>query len=561
MDILTWTYLLVGLSFTLYIGIAIYSRAGSTKEFYVAGGGVSPLANGMATAADWMSAASFISMAGIISFAGYDGSVYLMGWTGGYVLLALLLAPYLRKFGKFTVPDFVGDRYYSNTAKVVAVICALFISFTYVAGQMRGVGIVFSRYLEVPIEWGVVIGMCIVFFYAVLGGMKGITYTQVAQYCVLIFAYMVPAIFVSMQLTGNPVPQLGLGGELADGTALLDKLDGVLGELGFAEYTSGRKEMIDVFMITLALMVGTAGLPHVIVRFFTVPKVKDARLSAGYALVFIAILYTTAPAIAAFGIYNTINSTSEKEISSLPVWISNWQKTNLISVDDKNGDGKIQYVADPETNELTIDRDIMVLASPEIAELPNWVVGLVAAGAMAAALSTAAGLLLVISTSVSRDLFKTFKPEISEKKELRIARIAAAGAVLLAGYFGVNPPGFVAQVVAFAFGLAAASFFPVIIMGIFSSRINKEGAISGMISGLVFTLAYIIYFKFISPELNTADHWWFGVSPEGIGSIGMFINFLVCVLVSQFTPAPPQSVQDMIQEIRIPRGSGKAVDH
>lgn len=561
MDILTWTYILVGLSFSLYIGIAIWSRAGSTKEFYVAGGGVSPLANGMATAADWMSAASFISMAGIISFAGYDGSVYLMGWTGGYVLLALLLAPYLRKFGKFTVPDFVGDRYYSNTAKVVAVICALFISFTYVAGQMRGVGIVFSRYLEVPIEWGVVIGMCIVFFYAVLGGMKGITYTQVAQYCVLIFAYMVPAIFVSMQLTGNPVPQLGLGGELADGTPLLDKLDGVLGELGFAEYTAGRKGMMDVFMITLALMVGTAGLPHVIVRFFTVPKVKDARLSAGYALVFIAILYTTAPAIAAFGIYNAINSTSEKEISSLPVWVSNWQKTNLIAVDDKNGDGKIQYVADPTTNELTIDRDIMVLASPEIAELPNWVVGLVAAGAMAAALSTAAGLLLVISTSVSRDLFKTFKPEISEKKELRIARLAAAGAVLLAGYFGVNPPGFVAQVVAFAFGLAAASFFPVIIMGIFSSRINKEGAIAGMVSGLVFTLAYIIYFKFISPELNTADHWWFGVSPEGIGSIGMLINFLVCIVVSQFTPAPPQSVQDMIQEIRIPRGAGKAVDH
>lgn len=561
MDILTWTYILVGLSFSFYIGIAIWSRAGSTKEFYVAGGGVSPLANGMATAADWMSAASFISMAGIISFAGYDGSVYLMGWTGGYVLLALLLAPYLRKFGKFTVPDFVGDRYYSNTAKVVAVICALFISFTYVAGQMRGVGIVFSRYLEVPIEWGVVIGMCIVFFYAVLGGMKGITYTQVAQYCVLIFAYMVPAIFVSMQLTGNPVPQLGLGGELADGTPLLDKLDGVLGELGFAEYTAGRKGMMDVFMITLALMVGTAGLPHVIVRFFTVPKVKDARLSAGYALVFIAILYTTAPAIAAFGIYNAINSTSGKEISSLPVWVSNWQKTNLIAVDDKNGDGKIQYVADPTTNELTIDRDIMVLASPEIAELPNWVVGLVAAGAMAAALSTAAGLLLVISTSVSRDLFKTFKPEISEKKELRIARLAAAGAVLLAGYFGVNPPGFVAQVVAFAFGLAAASFFPVIIMGIFSSRINKEGAIAGMVSGLVFTLAYIIYFKFISPELNTADHWWFGVSPEGIGSIGMLINFLVCIVVSQFTPAPPQSVQDMIQEIRIPRGAGKAVDH
>lgn len=561
MEILTWTYILVGLSFALYIGIAIWTRAGSTQEFYIAGGGVSPLANGMATAADWMSAASFISMAGIISFAGYDGSVYLMGWTGGYVLLALLLAPYLRKFGKFTVPDFVGDRYYSNTAKVVAVICALFISFTYVAGQMRGVGIVFSRYLEVPIEWGVVIGMCIVFFYAVLGGMKGITYTQVAQYCVLIFAYMVPAIFISMQLTGNPVPQLGLGGSVADGTPLLDKLDGVLTELGFAAYTSGRKSITDMFMITLALMVGTAGLPHVIVRFFTVPRVKDARLSAGYALVFIAILYTTAPAIAAFGIYNAIESTSEKNISELPEWISTWEKTQLISVDDKNGDGKVQYVADPAANELTIDRDIMVLASPEIAQLPNWVVGLVAAGAMAAALSTAAGLLLVISTSVSRDLFKTFRPDISEKKELRIARIAAAGAVLLAGYFGINPPGFVAQVVAFAFGLAAASFFPVIIMGIFSTRINKEGAISGMITGLVFTIGYIVYFKFVSPETSSAENWWFGVSPEGIGSIGMILNFIVCVTVSKFTPAPPQAVQDMVEEIRIPRGAGKAQDH
>jgi cation/acetate symporter len=508
-----------------------------------------------------MSAASFISMAGIISFSGYDGSVYLMGWTGGYVLLALLLAPYLRKFGKFTVPDFVGDRYYSNKARVVAVICALFISFTYVAGQMRGVGIVFSRYLEIPIEWGVVIGMCIVFFYAVLGGMKGITYTQVAQFCVLIFAYMVPAIFISMQLTGNPVPQLGLGSTVSDGTFLLDKLDGVLSELGFAEYTSGRKGMTDIFMITLALMVGTAGLPHVIVRFFTVPRVKDARLSAGYALVFISILYTTAPAVAAFGIYNAIETVSEKPIAELPVWVANWQKTNLIKVDDKNGDGIVQYVADPATNELTIDKDIMVLATPEVAKLPNWVVGLVAAGAMAAALSTAAGLLLVISTSVSRDLFRTFKPDMSEKKELRVARIAAAGAVVIAGYFGINPPGFVAEVVAFAFGLAAASFFPVIIMGIFSTRINKEGAIAGMISGLVFTLAYIIYFKFISPELNTAENWWFGISPEGIGSLGMFLNFIVCFVVSKVTPAPPQAVQDMIQEIRIPRGAGKAHDH
>ena len=561
MDILTWTYLLVGLSFVLYIGIAIWTRAGSTQEFYIAGGGVSPLANGMATAADWMSAASFISMAGLISFSGYDGSVYLMGWTGGYVLLALLLAPYLRKFGKFTVPDFVGDRYYSNKARVVAVICALFISFTYVAGQMRGVGIVFSRYLEIPIEWGVVIGMCIVFFYAVLGGMKGITYTQVAQFCVLIFAYMVPAIFISMQLTGNPVPQLGLGSELADGTPLLAKLDGVLSDLGFAEYTSGRKGMTDMLMITLALMVGTAGLPHVIVRFFTVPRVKDARLSAGYALAFIAILYTTAPAVAAFGIYNAINSTSEKNISELPVWVKNWQKTNLIEVDDKNGDGKVQYLADPATNELSIDKDIMVLAGPEIANLPNWVIGLVAAGAMAAALSTAAGLLLVISTSVSRDLFKTFNPGISEKKELRIARIAAAGAVIFAGYFGVNPPGFVAEVVAFAFGLAAASFFPVIILGIFSTRINKEGAIAGMITGLVFTIGYIVYFKFTNPVINNPENWWFGVSPEGIGSVGMLFNFAVCFVVSRFTPAPPQHVQDLIQNIRIPKGAGVAQNH
>lgn len=561
MDLLTWTYLLVGLSFSIYIGIAIYTRAGSTSEFYVAGGGVSPLANGLATAADWMSAASFMSMAGIISFSGYDGSVYLMGWTGGYVLLALLLAPYLRKFGKFTVPDFVGDRYYSNKARVVAVICALFVSFTYVAGQMRGVGIVFSRYLELPIEWGVVIGMAIVFFYAVLGGMKGITYTQVAQYCVLIFAYLVPAIFISMQLTGNPIPQLGLGGSVADGVPLLDKLDGILTDLGFAAYTSGTKSSTDLFMITLALMVGTAGLPHVIVRFFTVPKVKDARLSAGYALVFIAILYTTAPAVAAFGIYNTIQSTSEKSINALPSWVTNWQQTNLIGIEDKNGDGKVQYLADPAANELRIDKDIMVLASPEIANLPNWVVGLVAAGAMAAALSTAAGLLLVISTSISRDLFKTFRPDISDKKELRIARFAAAGAVLLAGYFGINPPGFVAEVVAFAFGLAASSFFPVILLGIFSTRINREGAIAGMLVGLLFTVSYISYFKFVSPELNNAEHWWWGISPEGIGSLGMALNFLVCFGVSWMTPPPPTEVQQLIQDIRIPKGAGKASDH
>ncbi|WP_162416651.1 sodium:solute symporter family protein [Cyclobacterium roseum] len=561
MDILTWTYILVGLSFALYIGIAIYTRAGSTKEFYTAGGGVSPLANGMATAADWMSAASFISMAGIIAFSGYDGSVYLMGWTGGYVLLAMLLAPYLRKFGKFTVPDFVGDRYYSNKARVVAVFCALFISFTYVAGQMRGVGIVFSRYLEVEIELGVIIGMTIVFFYAVLGGMKGITYTQVAQYCVLIFAFMVPAIFISIQLTGNPVPQLGLGGTVQDGSYLLDKLDGILLDLGFHEYTSGRKSVTDIFAITLALMVGTAGLPHVIVRFFTVPRVKDARLSAGYALVFIAILYTTAPAVAAFGIYNAIDTVAGKPVDELPVWVENWQKTNLIVVDDLNQDGVVQYLADPDKNELTVDKDIMVLAAPEIAELPNWVVGLVAAGGMAAALSTAAGLLLVISTSVSRDLFRTFVPQMTEKTELIIARVSAAVAVIIAGYFGINPPGFVAEVVAFAFGLAAASFFPVIIMGIFSTKMNKEGAIAGMVSGLVFTLAYIIYFKFINPEANVSENWWFGISPEGIGSLGMLINFVACFIVSKFTPAPPEDVQEMIQDIRIPRGAGKAQDH
>lgn len=562
MSILDWTYIIVGITFALYIGIAIWSRAGSTKEFYVAGGGVSPLANGMATAADWMSAASFISMAGLISFMGYDGSVYLMGWTGGYVLLALLLAPYLRKFGKFTVPDFVGERYYSKTARLVAVVSAIFVSFTYVAGQMRGVGIVFSRYLEVDINTGVIIGMVIVLFYAVLGGMKGITYTQVAQYCVLIFAYMVPAIFISMQISGNPIPQLGFGGNVADGTPLLQKLDGMLTELGFTAYTDGSKSMIDIFFITAALMVGTAGLPHVIVRFFTVPKVKDARKSAGYALVFIAILYTTAPAIAAFGIYNMINSTSEKEIATLPAWVNNWTKTGLIAIDDKNGDGKVQYVADKEANELTIDKDIMVLANPEVAELPNWVVGLVAAGALAAALSTAAGLLLVISTSISHDLLKkSIMPNITEKNELMAARVAASVAVIIAGYFGINPPGFVAQVVAFAFGLAASSFFPIIIMGIFSKRMNKEGAIAGMIAGLVFTAAYIVYFKFLAPDLNTAEHWWFGVSSEGVGTLGMLVNFGVSLLVSRFTPAPPAHIQDLIEDIRIPRGAGSAQVH
>ena len=562
MDILTWTYIIVGLTFVLYIGIAIKTRASSTKEFYIAGGGVSPLANGIATAADWMSAASFSSMAGLISFMGYDGSVYLMGWTGGYVLLALLLAPYLRKFGKYTVPDFVGDRYYSQTARLVAVVAAIFISFTYVAGQMRGVGIVFSRFLEVDINTGVIIGMIIVVFYSVLGGMKGITYTQVAQYCVLIFAYMVPAIFISLQLTGNPIPQLGFGGTLNDGTYLLDKVDGLLTELGFIAYTSGSKGMLDMFFITAALMVGTAGLPHVIVRFFTVPKVKDARKSAGYALLFIAILYTTAPAVGVFGIYNMITNINGQKIESLPTWVQNWQKTGLITIEDKNQDGMILYQKDKVKNELTIDKDIMVLANPEIAGLPNWVVALVAAGGLAAALSTAAGLLLVISTAISRDLLKNaLAPNISEKSELLYARISAIFAVVVAGYFGVNPPGFVAEVVAFAFGLAAASFFPIIIMGIFSKRMNKEGAIAGMIIGLIFTLSYLIYFKFMNPELNNKDHWWFGISPEGIGTLGMILNFVVSIIISKFTPPPPQHIQDLVEEIRIPRGATSAIIH
>ncbi|MBT6745743.1 MAG: cation acetate symporter [Flavobacteriales bacterium] len=552
----TWTFIIVGLSFAVYIGIAIWSRASSTKDFYIAHGQVSPLANGLATAADWMSAASFISMAGIISFSGRDGSVYLMGWTGGYVLLALLLAPYLRKFGKFTVPDFIGDRYYSETARFIAVVCVIFISFTYVAGQMRGVGVVFSRFLDVPIRVGVIIGVAIVFFYAVIGGMKGITYTQVAQYCVLIFAFLVPAIYISIMMTGNPIPQLGFGAELVNepGTFLLDKLDGLSEELGFGTYTDGTKSTIDVFFITAALMVGTAGLPHVIVRFFTVPKVRDARVSAGYALIFIAILYTTAPAIAAFARLNMMQSVSEVEYEKRPTWVQNWEATGLITIEDKNNDGIIQYIKDAGQNEVTIDRDIIVLANPEIAKLPNWIIGLVAAGGLAAALSTAAGLLLVVSTAVAHDLVKKqIKPEITEKQELLLARIAAGVAVLVAGYFGINPPGYVAQVVALAFGLAAASFFPAIVMGIFSTRINKEGAIAGIVSGLLFTICYIVYFKFISPELNTAENWWFSVSPEGIGTLGMLINFLVTATVSYLTPAPPQNIIDLVREIRVPK--------
>ncbi len=561
MGVESWTFVLIGLSFALYIGVAIWSRAGSTKEFYVAGGGVSPLANGLATAADWMSAASFISMAGAISFLGYDGSVYLMGWTGGYVLLALLLAPYLRKFGKFTIPDFVGDRYESRTARLVAVICAIFVSFTYVSGQMQGVGIVLSRFLEVSNTTGVMIGMGIVFFYAVLGGMKGITYTQVAQYCVLIFAYMVPAIFLSIQMVGTPIPQLGLGGALADGTPLLEKLNGLHADLGFSSYTQGSRAMVDVLFITAALMVGTAGLPHVIVRFYTVPKVRDARKSVGWALVFIALLYTTAPALAAFARTNLLQTVSDKPYADMPEWFQKWEATGLVAHEDHNGDGLIQYVGPNAAvrNELTVHKDIMVLANPEIAGLPDWVVGLVAAGGLAAALSTAAGLLLVVSTAVSHDLLKrTFRPKISERGELLAARISAGVAVCIAGYFGIHPPGFVAEVVAFAFGLAASSFFPVLLMGIFSKRMNRAGAISGMVCGIGFTAGYILWFKFLHPEQSTPENWWFGISPEGIGTLGMMINFAVAGVVHQLTPPPSPAIQQLVEDIRVPRGSGPA---
>lgn len=598
MDVQALTYLFVGGSFALYIGIAIWSRAGSTKDFYVAGGGVSPIANGAATAADWMSAASFISMAGIIAYSGYDASVYLMGWTGGYVLLAMLLAPYLRKFGKFTVPDFIGDRYYSNVARTVAVICVIFVSFTYVAGQMRGTGIVFARFLEVNVNTGVVIGMAIVFFYAVLGGMKGITYTQVAQYCVLIFAFLVPAVFLSIMMTGHVLPQTGFGATVLDaagndsGVYLLNKLDQVVTDLGFTEYTDGSKSTIDVFFIAAALMCGTAGLPHVIVRFFTVPRVKDARISAGWALFFIALLYTSAPAVGAFARLNLIDTVHQTQYEELPEWFYNWENSGLIGWMDKNGDGAVQMSAGapfegkptfagsrdeaqgsygervltnaPTDNdaEVYIDRDIIVLANPEIGNLPAWVIALVAAGGVAAALSTAAGLLLVISSAISHDLLKkTLKPDITEKQELLAARGAAVVAICIAGYFGINPPGFVAQVVAFAFGLAAASFFPVILMGIFYKRMNKEGAIAGMLTGLAFTFCYIVYFKFVSPELNSAEHWLLGVSPEGIGTVGMLLNFAVAFTVSRFTAPPPEHIQHIVEDIRVPRGAGEAVAH
>ena len=553
MELQYWIWIAVGLSFTLYIGIAFWSRASSTSEFYVAGGVVHPIANGMATAADWMSAASFISMAGIISFTGYDGSVYLMGWTGGYVLLALLLAPYLRKFGKFTVPDFIGDRYYSNTARGVAVFCALIVSFTYIAGQMRGVGVVFSRYLEVDITSGVLIGMTIVLFYAVLGGMKGITYTQVAQYCVLIFAFMVPAIYISLIATGNAIPQIGFGDTGSDGVFLLDKLDGLHKELGFHEYTSGSKSTVDVFFITMALMVGTAGLPHVIVRFFTVKKVSDARKSAGWALLFIAVLYTTAPAIAVFSRTNLIETVSNQPYVDMPEWFSKWEDTGLLKFEDKNRDGLIRYVADKEQNELDVDADIMVLANPEIADLPNWVIALLAAGALAAALSTAAGLLLVISSAVSHDLLKKMVlPDISEKGELVSARIAATLAVCLAGYFGINPPGFVAATVALAFGLAAASFFPAILMGIFYKKMNKEGAISGMIVGVTLMLFYMTKFKFGWFGGGSQSDWWFGISPEGFGTFAMLLNFAVALIVCNFTKQTPENIQQLVEKIRLP---------
>jgi len=583
MDLQTLTYIVVGLSFALYIGIAFWSKARTTRDFYVAGKHVHPVANGMATAADWMSAASFISMAGLIAFLGYDSSVYLMGWTGGYVLLALLLAPYLRRFGKFTVPEFIGERYGSDAARVVAVICLIVISFTYVAGQMRGVGIVFSRFLNVDISVGLAVGMAVVFLYAVLGGMKGITYTQVAQYCVLIFAYTVPAVFISLQVTGVGVPQVAFGSDVVSGGgSLLTTLDRIVTDLGFTAYTSGAKGTADVFFITLALMIGTAGLPHVLVRFFTVPKVRHARASAGYALLFIAILYTTAPAVGALARLNltTTIQTGEvfEETANLPYeerpdWFRTWEETGLLRFEDKNGDGRIQYYNDANAdfarlaeangwrgNELTVDRDIIVLANPEIAGLPNWVIALVAAGGIAAALSTAAGLLLVISAAVSHDLIKSvFARNISERNELRAGRISAGLAVLLAGYLGFNPPGFVAEVVALAFGLAAASLFPAILLGILSMRVNKQGAIAGMLTGLLFTIGYIIYFKgvFVEPfAANVPENWLFGISPEGIGAVGAAINLAVTLALSALTPAPPESIQALVRRIRVPSGSG-----
>lgn len=589
MELKTLTYLIVGASFLVYIGIAFVSRAADTADFYVAGKHVHPIANGMATAADWMSAASFISMAGLIAFLGYDGSVYLMGWTGGYVLLALLLAPYLRKFGKFTVPEFIGERYDSRVARIVAVICLIFISFTYVAGQMRGVGIVFSRFLEVPVGVGLMIGMGIVFVYAVLGGMKGVTYTQIAQYCVLIFAYTVPAVFIALQLTAMPIPQIAFGSEIrGESVYLLQKLDEIVTALGFPEYTSGTKSTLDVFCITAALMVGTAGLPHVIVRFFTVPKVRDARLSAGWALLFISLLYLTAPAVGSMARLNLTQTIQMGPVgvpagnlayAERPAWFRTWEATGLLEFDDLNGDGRIQYYDDQNPdfaqqasafgwngNELRVDPDIMVLANPEIARLPQWVIALIAAGGIAAALSTAAGLLLVISAAVSHDLLKgVFAPNISERRELLASRISAAIAIGIAGLLGYYPPAFVAQVVAFAFGLAAASLFPVILLGIFSKRINKQGAIAGMLTGLAFTYGYIEYFKGLflpwagAPWSENVDaNWLFGISPEGIGVVGMCLNFIVAVVVSRLTPPPSAAIQELVERIRYPRDDASA---
>ena len=575
MDLKTITYLVVGATFVLYIGIAIWARAGSTKEFYVAGGGVHPIANGMATAADWMSAASFISMAGLIAFMGYGGSVFLMGWTGGYVLLALLLAPYLRKFGKFTVPEFVGERFYSNAARIVAVICLIIASVTYVIGQMKGVGVAFGRFLEVDYSTGLLIGMCIVFMYAVMGGMKGITYTQIAQYCVLILAYTIPAIFISLQLTGNPIPQIGLGSTMAGTDVyLLDRLDQVVTELGFTEYTTQvRGDTLNMFVYTMSLMIGTAGLPHVIIRFFTVPKVRDARTSAGWALFFIAILYTTAPAVSAMARLNlmdTVNPAPGQHLAydERPDWFKNWEKTGLLGFDDKNGDGNIQYTSNAATNELKVDRDIMVLANPEIAKLPNWVIALVAAGGLAAALSTAAGLLLAISSAISHDLIKgVINPNISEKKELLASRISMAVAIAVAGYLGLNPPGFAAGTVALAFGLAASSIFPALMMGIFSKNINKEGAIAGMIAGITITLFYVFQHKGI---LFIADwkyleswgsNWFLGIEPNAFGAIGALFNFIVAFAVSKVTAETPQEVKDLVEHVRVPAGASEAVDH
>jgi cation/acetate symporter len=576
MELQTLTYIVVGLTFALYMGIAVWARAGSTKEFYVAGGGIHPIANGMATAADWMSAASFISMAGLIAFMGYGGSVFLMGWTGGFVLLAMLLAPYLRKYGKFTVPEFIGDRFYSRTARIVAVVCLIIASVTYVIGQMKGIGVAFSRFLEVSYDVGLLIGMFIVFFYAVLGGMKGITYTQIAQFCVLILAYTIPAIFISLNLTGNPIPQLGLGSTMIGSDVyLLDRLDQVVSELGFAEYTThARLSTVNMFAYTMSLMIGTAGLPHVIIRFFTVPKVKDARASAFWALLFISILYTTAPAVAGMARLNMINTIETTQGENLkyderPQWFKNWEKTGLLQFEDKNGDGRIQYVADPEKNEMVkIDRDIMVLANPEIAQLPNWVIALVAAGGLAAALSTAAGLLLAIASAISHDLLKgVFAPNITDKQELLASRVAMALAILGAGYLGFNPPDFAAGTVALAFGLAASSIFPALMMGIFSKRINKEGAIAGMISGITVTLLYVFQHKGIMFVADTSflgdmpANWFFGIEPNAFGVIGAIVNFSVANLVSRVTAAPPQEVQDLVEFIRVPCGVEEAHDH